>query len=144
MISLTTSATGGHGGYTYLWSNNDTSSVVNVFAFTGTTFTVWGYGPNGCAGKVVLTPHTEECTGISKNDESALFEIYPNPNNGEFHIISRQPAVVNITDVSGKLVYSAGISDIEQKITLNGMSNGIYFITISNAGKSITKKLIIQ
>ncbi len=78
--------------------------------------------------------------------------FYPNPNNGtfnlRFNLESEGNADVNIYDLSGKSVYSESISSLsglyEQKIDLGQQAKGIYILKVSQEGKSITKKLVIE
>ncbi len=78
--------------------------------------------------------------------------FYPNPSNGTFNLRfsleNEGNADINIYDLSGKSVYSKSISSLsglyEQKIDLGQQAKGIYILKVSQEGKSIAKKLVIE
>ncbi|MFT5619515.1 MAG: hypothetical protein ACI85I_002761 [Arenicella sp.] len=78
--------------------------------------------------------------------------FYPNPNNGtfslRFNLESEGTADINIYDLSGKTIYSESINSFsglyEQKIDLGQQAKGVYILRVSQEGKSITKKLVIE
>lgn len=84
--------------------------------------------------------------------ENSLFEVYPNPNNGNFEIqfktMVKGPGVVSITDLSGKSVVSQPINvqDISVPISFqsSNLNAGIYIVQIQ-IGKTILRdKIVIQ
>lgn len=91
-------------------------------------------------------------TGIGQyinNDIS--FNIYPNPNNGQFTIeinSSEKASDILIRDITGKTIYQklnlAHGKQFSENINLSNQAKGIYFITIRNGDKLYTKKLIID
>ena len=77
--------------------------------------------------------------------------IYPNPTSStstvEFSLVSASEAVVSVTDLSGKIVsernlgqLNAGVNATE--INTTSFNAGIYYVTVSSNGSSVTKKLI--
>lgn len=101
--------------------------------------------------------YTYDPTAISIKENSQVFEtfnIYPNPNNGNFTLgINAKTAnncELNITNVMGSVVYtkidlklSEGINKIN--VATSNLQSGIYFVTLkSNENKSVTKKMIIN
>ena len=77
------------------------------------------------------------------------FEIYPNPNSGNFSIDIKAE---QITPYSFQIINSIGISIYrienlkEHKINLSqsSLSKGIYYIRIINGENMLTKKMIVQ
>jgi len=87
-------------------------------------------------------------TGITDVDTSGENVIlYPNPSNGAFTLdLDQLPidgALVSLTDLKAKVIYSQKI--YEKKTIFNlSLSSGMYILKIEQAGKTFTKKLIIQ
>lgn len=76
--------------------------------------------------------------------------LYPNPSiGGKFAISfpsSHDEAKVNIINLNGKTIYTAKIAANEDA-TLSpnsALAPGVYFVKVEQAGKSVTKKLIVQ
>ena len=81
----------------------------------------------------------------------ARSKLYPNPNNGEFTLAydlkQTSEATVNITDITGKLVYTTQISNESNLIKINtqGLQSGLYFIQLHANGKLVwTDKVMIN
>ncbi len=94
-----------------------------------------------------------EVQGVASSVMNAMsedfsFEIFPNPNNGETINVALSNAsdvvmVLNITDVTGKLVHSENILPLQQHVnmTFNGrLSAGMCNVSVG----SLTEKLIVQ
>ena len=75
---------------------------------------------------------------VSKND----MNIYPNPVKDILTIENIENSKIMIYDISGKTVYLKQTNTNVEKIDLSELNRGIYFITISNNDKVITKKII--
>lgn len=84
--------------------------------------------------------------------ELSNFNIYPNPNNGEFTIKlnsnSGNDIAVDVFDIRGRKIfnnsYSRNNSDFSQSIKLNSVEAGMYLVTVSDGAKKITKKIIVE
>ena len=82
--------------------------------------------------------------GIANNSLSEL-KIYPNPvSNGKFYITSDSDSEKNIIiyNTLGQEVLQT--KSINQSINVANFSKGTYYVKITEAGKSTTKKLIVQ
>ena len=102
---------------------------------------------NGCVSDTsnIFTVLT---TGIDINSELS-FNIYPNPNNGNFNIQLNNPLNENVTielfDAIGQLVYRSNLTNTNNHdFNLRDVSSGLYNIKISTPHSSLTRKLIIQ
>jgi uncharacterized protein YjdB len=88
-----------------------------------------------------------ECTvltrlsGVNETSISAL-SIYPNPSNGAITIANVAGADVMIYDVTGKVVYQA--SDINGAQSINGLSQGFYFVSVKTADAQEVTKIIVE
>ncbi len=87
--------------------------------------------------------------------DSIQMKVYPNPSDGVFRVSFRytqvEYATLNISDMSGKLVYSEvipvntyGLPEEKEFYMTNKLKNGIYFVTLILGETTSTKKLIIQ
>jgi hypothetical protein len=79
--------------------------------------------------------------------EQNIVSIYPNPSSEVFNIKigDIQPKSLDVTDISGKIIYSKKTFDNstnDLQINLSNVTNGVYFIKIATDRKSVTKKII--
>jgi hypothetical protein len=78
-------------------------------------------------------------------------KLYPNPNNGTFYLAynlkENTEAILNIVDVTGKLVYTNTITNVNNVLQINTthLQSGIYFVQLSNNKTLLwTDKLMIN
>ncbi|MDE5762984.1 MAG: chitobiase/beta-hexosaminidase C-terminal domain-containing protein [Bacteroidales bacterium] len=76
---------------------------------------------------------SKELTGVS---------VYPNPNNGMFHIELPVAATVDVFASNGVLVKS--LTATEGKTTLSLNHSGIYFVRVMAGNKSTVKRVIVR
>lgn len=72
------------------------------------------------------------------------FNIYPNPSNGNFTIdfeSSNTKYSIEIYSLLGQKVLE---KQTNTSITISDLQSGVYFVKMSKAGKTITKKIIIN
>ncbi|MEN9523292.1 MAG: hypothetical protein RL065_1669, partial [Bacteroidota bacterium] len=88
---------------------------------------------------------------FDENNFSVL-DVKPNPANDEFSFNYFVPkssnVVITLTDLVGKTVVKNVVSSDKgmntQKLDVANFSNGIYFLTIENEGKKLTKKVTVS
>lgn len=90
-------------------------------------------------------------SGAGINDiENKDFSIYPNPNNGQFTISNSgtdKDAVVEITDIQGKVIYSSNLnltSGGQQLIDLNDAGQGIYIVRIISNNITSNHRIVVK
>lgn len=87
-------------------------------------------------------------TSINESDESMKALIYPNPNNGSFTISMEDYNGDNynmqVTDVSGKLVYYEVLNSSQSNINLNELNKGMYFVSVSDGTNQVVKRIVVQ
>lgn len=89
-------------------------------------------------------------TGITQPDKANSISLYPNPNSGNFilsyFLNNNINADFKIMDVTGRKVYSTIISgtDGKQTISVNDLSNGIYFYQITNDKETFQGKFVVE
>jgi len=87
-----------------------------------------------------------QVTGISDQNSLPIeANIYPNPAN-DIVSINNIPigSSVNITDITGKTIYSLAIRNEHTTIRTTDFENGVYFLQVMNNGRMANKKLIIS
>ena len=83
-------------------------------------------------------------TGIS-DEMDADITIYPNPNNGVFVIIGAQGNKIEVSDITGKIIYNLHMFDNIGTIDMSDFENGIYLIKIIRGETILSiEKLIIN
>ena len=66
------------------------------------------------------------------------FNLFPNPNNGEFNIVNNGRAElinINITDIQGKTIHNQQYNfnkGSQKMIQLNGIEKGIYLVKLNS------------
>lgn len=87
-------------------------------------------------------------TSIKNNEDLVNFNLFPNPNNGQFEInyvvSSDVKTQIKVADVLGKIVFETQIIDNRTVIDLNNQSSGIYYVTLTNEKGQIVKKIIVE
>ena len=86
------------------------------------------------------------------NANNDVFEMFPNPASTSVSIRMKSACetatALVLTDVTGKVVYSASVSAVKKGelvgVDLNQVAKGIYFLNVIQAGKKTTMKLIIE
>lgn len=91
-------------------------------------------------------------TGIDEIEQSAVLQIYPNPNHGKFRISAdvRTSKLVQIRILSsiGKLIYTSEIQPvgnrIEKDIMVNNITSGTYLVQLLTDKNTLYKKLVVE
>lgn len=88
-------------------------------------------------------------TSITEIENNFHFNIFPNPNNGNFSVSYSLPenksGRIEIFDVTDKIIYSQPLpqSTITQNFSLPKLANGIYYCILKTDSQTICKKIII-
>ncbi len=99
---------------------------------------------NNCTNTASDTITVDACNGI-KSIEASIFSIYPNPSNGLVIIKSTlYPSIINVFDVTGKLITSKVIDSSETELNVSDIANGIYQLNIITDKGSYYHKLVIK
>lgn len=95
----------------------------------------------GCTSSASL-PITVSSVGIDHiNKAGSDIFIYPNPAQNSFTIHSLPTgAIVNIKEITGKLVFSS----TQTSVDISHLENGIYLVSIEKYGIIATRKLIVS
>jgi uncharacterized protein YndB with AHSA1/START domain len=91
--------------------------------------------------------------GTASVDEFGLegFQLYPNPNNGEFTMkfnSSNENVNMYIFDLAGRVIHTKNYNNVsgffDEDITLPNMATGIYLLRVVNGLKFTTQKIVIE
>ena len=101
--------------------------------------------------RVPVTATVTTATGITAAAENTGVAIYPNPAsttvNVEFGYNMNSLTVVEITDVTGRLVSTHSIENPIQgqtlKVDVANLNSGSYFITVKNDTQNLVQKLVL-
>lgn len=114
--------------------------------FTGDAV-VKAQGMNDCgegAFSEDFTVTVDACTGVDEISGDEI-RLTPNPNSGRFTIQTGiETGVIEIVDLSGKVVYSEKINSGEMVIDASQLGEGMYFIRIVNPQRTAIEKLVIR
>ena len=131
---ITVNVTGGNSPYTYLWNTGETTSSINPM--NNGTFYVDVLDANNCSGSDTTTVNF---VGFENNFNN-LIQIYPNPAFENITISSNfkinSPAIVNIFNLTGKLILSNNIemkNGFSKNINISSLNTGVYLIEIKNS-----------
>ena len=83
-----------------------------------------------------------------QQSNSSLFTLHPNPAQ-KFVTLNlsnsiKAESTVNIYNVAGSLIISESLKQNQQKINIQDLNNGIYFVKINSEERTEIQKLIIQ
>ena len=98
---------------------------------------------------VTLLVDGAEVVGLFENEELNGVSIYPNPANEVINFSFSGvtgSALVNITDLTGKLVITNRLNEVSSRIfSLNtsDFQNGAYLITVTQGDKQFTERVMI-
>lgn len=95
--------------------------------------------------KYVQTPGVEEIASLPLAKTQG-FEVYPNPAKTYFNIRSSLFALhstLKLYDVTGKIVKSEELKGKNNRIPLDGIKNGVYFVKINN-NNQVTKLIVTK
>jgi hypothetical protein len=134
------------GAVTYTWNTNQTSASIVVTPSVTTNYTVSGTGTNGCIGTVAFTQSVSPCTGFEEMNTTGLeINSYPNPNTGEFTIVSNADVDVVLFNELGETLQTIALTDVnEHRYTVEGLSSGVYILVGQANRKTFSQKIIVM
>ena len=88
----------------------------------------------------LLTPNNPAWLGLNENGKTNQFNLFPNPATTSFSItgfsVTSFGEKATLKDLSGKIVMEFILNELNQKIDVSQLKNGVYFVEI---GSSIQK-----
>jgi Secretion system C-terminal sorting domain len=157
-LGATPAATGGYGAYTYAWTpaatlNNASAANPVATPIVATTYILSLMDSLGCTDDDTIVIALDTCVGLQGQQAIGAFDVIPNPNGGQFVVNIRlnEPSdaiYLTVVDLSGKEVYAKQMlqpeQTVQQKISLDGLSRGVYFVRMESAGHLVSRKMILR
>ncbi len=142
-LSLTGSPSGG------IFSGPAVSGSLISIANAGTFTPMYSYtnSVTGCVNTATAQLIVANCTGI--NSLSTTFNglsVRPNPTSGVFVIETGNTLVkqIEITDLTGRIVYSGNNSSETINVDINNLANGLYNLKVNTENGTSIIKIIKQ
>lgn len=140
----TVTATGGAGGYSYVWSNGETTQSVS--GLTEGTYTVTVSDAELCTTTAtVLVIGKDEVYNVSN------VKVYPNPAKNMVNVslnnVSGNNYSVSVRNIIGQVVYTNNFSvngSAIENIDISNLNKGVYLVTVKGEGAEHTERLIVE
>jgi hypothetical protein len=99
-----------------------------------------------------LTEKSGQQFSARNNLEVADLKLAPNPSNGMFSVMfdlpARGDAELRVIDVNGRVIYQETMNDFQgsyrKEFDISGQSKGIYYMQITQNGKTFSRKIVTQ
>lgn len=82
-----------------------------------------------------------------KQEEALSFSVFPNPTKGLLNIRLAQSsgqATVELFDLQGRLVQSKKMHGETDSLSLDGLQDGVYLVSVTDATRKTTKKIVLN
>lgn len=135
------------GAVTYTSSTGNTGATEFISPTVATNYTVNGVDLNGCSNLSTISQSVSLCLGVLfiNSNAQSLTQIFPNPNNGLFDLVSTDSIVeIQIINSLGQVVYQAFDLNSESTINIRQLDNGIYVIKVFQSNKTTRSFKIIK
>jgi len=70
--------------------------------------------------------------------------IYPNPAQDYILLNSSGKGVMQIFDMTGKIVYTSNITNTTQLVDVRNFVKGVYIVNVTSEANTFTKKIVIE
>ncbi|OFZ10181.1 MAG: hypothetical protein A3D92_15155 [Bacteroidetes bacterium RIFCSPHIGHO2_02_FULL_44_7] len=138
---------GGTSPFTYAWSGPGSFSATteDISGLAGGTYTVTVTDANGCTTTTNFTVNS--VVGLVDLD-LVNFNLYPNPSNGVFNVVmdnaDKGMYAIEVTDLDGRVVYTASMNGDSHTIDLGAKANGTYMLQVSNEKSRTIKRIVLK
>jgi len=145
--SINLSAFGGTPGFTFSWTGPGgfTASTEDISGLAAGVYSVSVTDLNGCTTTGNYTINS--LIGLDEQNFIA-FNLFPNPSNGIFKIqflnLLNKKHNAQVTDLSGRLIFSEKINTNEFTLDLSDAANGTYLLHLSTKNVRTTKRIVIR
>ena len=107
----------------------------------------WAISSISCYSDLVETVAIVEPCASIEDKTKFDFDIYPNPNYGEFTlktIKTNSEISIEISDINGKLIYNETKNGLENNLQISNIQRGVYFVKVSSNYGNVIKRFVVQ
>jgi len=86
-----------------------------------------------------------------ENENTMIFQVYPNPNNGIFNIVvqttNKTDLIIELMNIQGQIIYRNNVKGVyiyKDQVNVSDFAKGIYFLRINTVDKVEIRKIVIQ
>jgi PKD repeat protein len=142
--------------YTHIYSSNGPySATLTIWYTVLPTIKHRNSATNGRfdLSSYTLVIHVSTATGIQSLSDNSIYTVYPNPNDGSFHIAVNglsqdKNAEIRISDMMGQVIYQSNAAvnggNSLSDVTLHNAANGVYLLQVITNGNTYTTRIAIQ
>jgi hypothetical protein len=137
---------GGNGGYTFAWSNGD--STQNISGLSPGIYVVTVTDSLGCT---ETEPFVVSGTSLPNLPDEDVVFLYPNPTSGvvliDLQLSSTKRIGIETLDLLGQVLTVRPETDIRNQIVeidLSAMAAGVYLVRLNIDGESFISKIVKQ
>lgn len=138
-----------NGAVSYSWATTPAvnNQSIAVSPTTSATYTVIGFGSNGCSSSFAIVQQVIDCTGLPENRNIYSLSLFPNPNKGSFYLSAE-----TVPENSELIIYNAVGQQVLKQTVLSGQNQidlqtpqGVYFYKIVSGNEQLkTGKIIVE
>jgi hypothetical protein len=145
--TATANPVGGTPGYTYSWSNGQTTQTATGLAAGNYTVTVTD--ADGCTASQSVT--VGSVVGITDVASKIAYKIYPNPANSilfvEVDTKQSENITIELLNLNGQMINQVNIPNTMHTIThfdLEHVASGLYYTRITSSKGQVYSKVMVQ
>lgn len=103
-----------------------------------------GFGSGGFDLDAIGVIHNQSNVAIKENELDRVFNIFPNPANGQLHLNTsiHEAYLVTVSNTLGDILIQTNSNNAASTISLEGLKEGVYIVSISSGKRSSTKRFI--
>ncbi len=151
-VTFTNTTSGGASAYNWSFgdgNNSANSNPINTYS-AGGTYNVTLIAIGGLCGNDTLHQQISTSVGINNVAEAIKLNVYPNPTNESTNIsfvMESSSAQITLLNTLGqtimhKTVFAKANNNFAEKVSMTGLSNGVYYIQIKNDKQVATIKFV--
>lgn len=141
--------------YILLYYHSSTATNTIPVNYTGNVFLSGNATASSCSSTVVSTSAvspeasvTGEARSSMAQEDELLVDVYPNPVRNNINVnlseLPEGPAQIEFFDMMGRKVHSEALSNNHTVISLDKLSDGMYFYRITSGSRVIAKDKIVK
>lgn len=152
-IEIAKTTDGGQTWETIFWEKYDEDECNTQVSFSDISFVNNEYGYVLIGNHVItITPHGIFTNSITlkteKFNQNVNFALYPNPTNKKINLLVQNHTIdkmhVDITDLTGKTVFSKNLTSYHEQIDIEKFSSGLYLVSLKQNGKILGHQKLIK